>query len=127
MGEAAGDRLNFFAEGQPITLPNSGAMVLMATERHDYVTGGKGYTDCHGQVVEFPIAAETLEPEVKAPWSDRGHGRLAERASASARENALFTAPSRTAKTTRSSEATRGNSRASVRMTTSAARSTGKA
>jgi hypothetical protein len=69
VGEAAGDRLNFFAEGQPITLPNSGAMVLMATERHDYVTGGKGYTDCHGQVVEFPIAAETLEPEVKAPWT----------------------------------------------------------
>lgn len=69
VGEPPGDRLNFFAEGQPITLPNLGAVVLMATKRHDYRTGCKGYTDCHDQVVKFPIAVETLDPEVPAPWT----------------------------------------------------------
>lgn len=69
VGEAPGDRLNFFAEGQPITLPNSGARVQVATQRHDYVSGCKGYSDCYGQVVEFPIEVENLEPAVKAPWT----------------------------------------------------------
>lgn len=68
-GEAPGDRLNFFAEGRPIVLPNSRATILVATERHDYATGCKGYRDCHEQVVRFPIEVESLEPDVKAPWT----------------------------------------------------------
>lgn len=69
VGEAPGDRLDFFAEGRPIRLPNSGAMVLMATERHDYANGCRAYTDCHPEVVRHPIAVRSLEPEVRAPWT----------------------------------------------------------
>lgn len=69
-GEAPGDRLRFFAEGQqPAMLPHSGAMVLMATQRHDYLTGCQGFSDCHGAVVRFPIAVKSLDPEVPAPWT----------------------------------------------------------
>ena len=69
VGEPPGDRLNFFAEGRPLTLPNSGAVVQMATERHDYRTGCRGYTDCHRYVVRYPIAVPSLEPQVPAPWT----------------------------------------------------------
>jgi hypothetical protein len=68
-GEPPGDRLNFFAEGQPIALPNSGAVVLMAKERHDYRTGCRGYTDCHPFVVKSSIAVPSLDPDVPAPWT----------------------------------------------------------
>jgi len=69
VGEAPGDRLRFWAEGRPIRLPHSGALVLMATEQHDYLTGCAGFRDCHRHVVDHPIAVETLEPEVEAPWT----------------------------------------------------------
>ncbi len=41
----------------------------MATERHDYVTGGKGYRDRHGLIVKHPIALKNLDPEIAAPWT----------------------------------------------------------
>jgi hypothetical protein len=69
VGEMVGDRLEFFSEGRTITLPNSGGIILYATERHDYKTGCKGFTDCHGPVVRNPIAVPTLEPDIKAPWT----------------------------------------------------------
>ena len=69
VGEPPGDRLNFFAEGRPFALPNSGAVILMATERHDYLTGCRPYRDCHKYVAEHPIAVVSLDPEVKAPWT----------------------------------------------------------
>ncbi len=56
VGEPVGDRLKFFAEGQPFELPHSHALILPATERHDYVNGCRGMTDCHGSVVRDPIA-----------------------------------------------------------------------
>lgn len=67
VGEAVGDRLQFFAEGRPITLPNSGAVVLMATQRHDYVNGCRALSDCHRFVVRHPIAVPSLDPEIIAP------------------------------------------------------------
>jgi hypothetical protein len=69
VGEAPGDRLRFWAEGRPIFLPHSGAMVLMATEQHDYLTGCRGYPDCHRVVATYPIAVKTLDPEIAAPWT----------------------------------------------------------
>lgn len=69
VGEHAGDRLTFFAEGQVVTLKNSGAILLFATERHDYENGCATFTDCHRPVVQFPIAIKTLEPEIPAPWT----------------------------------------------------------
>jgi hypothetical protein len=69
VGEMAGDRLEFFSEGRVVTLPNSGGAILYATERHDYRTGCRGFSDCHGPVVRNPIAVPTLEPGLKAPWT----------------------------------------------------------
>lgn len=69
VGEHVGDRLNFFAEGDVITLPNAGGAVLSATERHDYVTGCEGYEDCHGSVIRNPIRVPNLDVDIAAPWT----------------------------------------------------------
>jgi hypothetical protein len=67
VGEEVGDRLVFFAEGQPATAPNSRMMIGRATQRHDYQNGCKAFTDCHGPVVGYPIAVPTLKPDLAAP------------------------------------------------------------
>jgi hypothetical protein len=67
VGEEAGDRLVFFAEGRPATAPNSGMTIGIATQRHDYRGGCKAFTDCHGPVIRFPIAIPTLAPDLPAP------------------------------------------------------------
>lgn len=69
VGEAVGDRLEFFAEGWPVTLANSGEVVLPATERHDYRGGCQRFTDCHVPVVLRPIAVDSLAPDIAAPWT----------------------------------------------------------
>ena len=69
IGEGPGDRLEFFSEGSTMTLPNSGVMLLAATERHDYRTGCEGFSDCHGSVVRHPIAVDSLAPDIAAPWT----------------------------------------------------------
>ena len=67
VGEEAGDRLVFFAEGRPATAPNTGVMIGVATQRHDYRDGCKAFTDCHGPVIRFPISVPTLVPDIPAP------------------------------------------------------------
>lgn len=69
VGEHVGDRLDFYAEGDVISLPNSGGAVLSATERHDYRTGCRGIENCHGSVVRYPIAVQSLAPDIEAPWT----------------------------------------------------------
>lgn len=69
VGEPVGDRLQFFAEGRPITLTHSKEMLLPATERHDYQTGCRQMDDCHRNVVIRPIAVKTLDPDIPAPWT----------------------------------------------------------
>jgi len=69
VGEPVGDRLNMFSEGSIVTLPHSGAVLLYATERHDYVTGCRDYSDCHRWVVKHPIAVPSLAPDIGAPWT----------------------------------------------------------
>lgn len=69
VGDAVGDRLEFFAEGRPITLVHSGQVLLPATERHDYRDGCRAYTDCHLPVVRRPIAVPSLAPDIMAPWT----------------------------------------------------------
>jgi hypothetical protein len=69
VGETVGDRLNFFSEGDVVQLPNSGIALLNATERHDYQTGCRGFSDCHGPVVRHPIAVRSLAPDIAAPWT----------------------------------------------------------
>ena len=69
VGEGPGDRLEFFAEGGVTALSHSGAVLLAATERHDYRTGCEGFSDCHGSVVRNPIAVQSLAPDFAAPWT----------------------------------------------------------
>jgi hypothetical protein len=69
VGEPVGDRLQFWAEGRPIELPHSGALILPATQRHDYLTGCKPFTDCHSYMVRFPIEVRSLTPDIPAPWT----------------------------------------------------------
>jgi hypothetical protein len=69
VGEPVGDRLQFFAEGALVQLPNSKALITIAKERHDYETGCKGFSDCHKPVVRHPIAVATLAPDLSAPWT----------------------------------------------------------
>jgi hypothetical protein len=69
VGEGVGDRLRMWSEGEVVDLPNSHAGILYANERHDYLTGCKGYRDCHGNVARHPIAVPDLDPDVAAPWT----------------------------------------------------------
>lgn len=60
VGEPIGDRLAFWAEGGPVRLPASGAFLLSAAERHDYVTGCPE-ADCHGPLRRNPIRVSDLD------------------------------------------------------------------
>jgi hypothetical protein len=66
VGEPIGDHLEFWAEGQLLELPVSKAVLLFATERHDYRTGCP-QADCHDSIRRHPIRVRTLEPDVLAP------------------------------------------------------------
>lgn len=68
IGEAPGDRLEFWAEGMPMTSP-SGLVLGPARERHDYQNGCRAYTDCHQNVVRKPIAVPSAGPDILAPWT----------------------------------------------------------
>ena len=69
VGEPVGDRLNFFAEGKAVTLTNSKESFLYASERHEYRSGCRQYDDCHRPIVSRPINVQSLEPDIKAPWT----------------------------------------------------------
>ena len=76
VGEPVGDRLEFWAEGDIMTLPGLGAMLLYATERHNYMTGCPE-DDCHGSVRTHPIRVRSLRPDIPAAltWADFQAGR----------------------------------------------------
>lgn len=69
VGEMAGDRLEFWAEGREVRLPHSGLTVGYSTERHDYKDGCRAYRDCHGSVVRHAISVASLVPDILAPWT----------------------------------------------------------
>ena len=62
VGRPLGDHLEFWAEGRPIELAQSGAHVGVATERHNYVTGCPE-SDCHDSIRRHPIKVRTLAPD----------------------------------------------------------------
>ncbi len=66
VGEPVGDELEYWAEGSLVSLPDSGAEVLIATERHNYVTGCPE-SDCHLPIRQHPIRVPTLAPDLSAP------------------------------------------------------------
>jgi len=76
IGEPVGDHLEFWAEGGFKELPVSKAVLLAATERHNYMTGCPE-ADCHGSIREHPIRVTSLEPDIAAPliYADYRTGR----------------------------------------------------
>ena len=76
VGEPIGDRLEFWAEGDIMALPGLGAMLLYASERHNYVTGCPE-ADCHAAIREHPIRVRSLQPDIPTSlsWADFRAGR----------------------------------------------------
>lgn len=76
VGEPIGDRLEFWAEGDILTLPGLGAMMLYADERHNYLTGCPE-EDCHGAIRAHPIRVTSLQPDIATPltFADFAAGR----------------------------------------------------
>jgi hypothetical protein len=72
VGQAIGDDLDFWAEGDRVTLPNSGLMFGFATERHTYTRPCRGRF-CHSSVVEHPIMVADLKPHVPIHLSYRDY------------------------------------------------------
>ena len=63
VGEPIGDRLEFWAEGDIMQLPGLGAMLLYATERHNYMTGCPE-PDCHAAIRDHPIRVASSQPDL---------------------------------------------------------------
>jgi hypothetical protein len=76
VGEPIGDRLEFWAEGDILPLPGLGAMLLYASERHNYMTGCPE-PDCHAAIREHPIRVRSLQPDIPTTlsWADYRAGR----------------------------------------------------
>jgi hypothetical protein len=76
VGEPIGDRLEFWAEGDILPLPGLGAMLLYASERHNYMTGCPE-PDCHAAIRERPIRVRSLQPDIPTTlsWADYRAGR----------------------------------------------------
>lgn len=68
IGATPGDKLEFWAEGDLVTLPRSGATFMYATERHNYMTGCPE-ADCHGSIQQHPIRIESLDPDSPVPFT----------------------------------------------------------
>jgi hypothetical protein len=76
VGEPIGDRLEFWAEGDIMRLPGLDALMLYATERHNYMTGCPE-ADCHASIRDHPIRVTGLQPDIATPllYSDFRAGR----------------------------------------------------
>ncbi len=76
VGEPIGDRLEFWAEGDIMELPGLGALILYASERHNYMTGCPE-PDCHAAIREHPIRVRSLQPDISThlSWADFSAGR----------------------------------------------------
>lgn len=68
VGTPVGDRLEFWAEGPLVELPESGIAFLVATERHNYEAGCQE-DDCHGSIRRHPIAVPSLAPDHLVPMT----------------------------------------------------------
>jgi hypothetical protein len=67
IGEKAGDRLAFSAEGNDIELPNSKLVVHSATGYHDWANGCRELR-CYWPNFYFDVAVGTIDPDVTLGW-----------------------------------------------------------
>jgi len=67
LGEPAGDRLTFYAEGSDMVLPNSKIHVHTATAFHDWAHGCRE-VKCYWPNFWYDVAVGSIEPDVRVPW-----------------------------------------------------------
>ncbi|WP_109259835.1 S41 family peptidase [Hyphobacterium indicum] len=68
VGEAIGDRLQFWAEGWWFSLPNSGFRARYSTGFYDLQNGCEGLFICHwGSLHIFPVIVDDLDIDIPAP------------------------------------------------------------
>jgi hypothetical protein len=77
IGDTMGDNPRFWAEGDGMTLPNSGIHVMYRDGLHDWTKGCDGETGCFWPSTVFGFKAETLEPNhrVSTSFGDYAAGR----------------------------------------------------
>jgi hypothetical protein len=68
IGERAGDRLAFWAEGNDIQLPNSKLTVHTATGYHDWANGCRELR-CYWPNFYYDVAVGSIDPDVRLGWS----------------------------------------------------------
>jgi hypothetical protein len=69
VGEAVGDRLQFYSEGGRACLPNSPLCVAYQTGKHDYQHVCRDLADCFWLNYFFPLQVKTLDPDQIVSWS----------------------------------------------------------
>jgi hypothetical protein len=67
LGEPAGDRLAFYAEGGDMVLPNSRIHVHTATAFHDWANGCSELR-CYWPNFWYDVAVGSIDPDVRVPW-----------------------------------------------------------
>jgi hypothetical protein len=67
VGEPAGDRLQFWAEGDDMVLPNSKIHVHTATGYHDWANGCRELR-CYWPNFWYSVAVGSIAPDVVVPW-----------------------------------------------------------
>lgn len=77
VGEQAGDREEFWAEGSHFVLPNSQLWMAFRTGYHDWEHGCYSWSRCFWPNVFYSVPAGKLAPDVTVPWkfSDYAAGR----------------------------------------------------
>jgi hypothetical protein len=69
VGEPVGDRIRMWAEGGTLTLPNSKLAIGFATGLHDYRRPCTGEPGCFWILRFYPTQVESLEPDVRVPYT----------------------------------------------------------
>lgn len=67
VGEAVGDRLDFWAEGGTFNLPNSFLQVHYASGRHVYNGPCRDQATCFWLNERYPVRVRSLAPDISAP------------------------------------------------------------
>ncbi|MGI8706564.1 MAG: hypothetical protein ACR2JJ_12395 [Sphingomicrobium sp.] len=67
VGEPVGDRLDFWAEGGAMELPNSGIQTFYSAARHNYAGPCTDRATCFWLNELYPVRVSTLHPDIPAP------------------------------------------------------------
>ncbi len=74
VGSTVGDRLEFWAEGTPATLPNSGIRIGVSTGYHDWAHGCRRLA-CWWPNFYYDVAGGDLAPSIRVHWTFADYAR----------------------------------------------------